>query len=337
MKSTILSTAAGAAACMMLMSAAAQAQAQFTMKLSSPTINEVSHEWMKAMKAGVEQRSGGKIKVELYPANQLGQLPATIEGVALGTIELSLPAVGFIVGLEPRFQVFEAPGLFDSIEHAQRVFADPDVRKRLATFGASKGVESLVTFVNGPMMLLSHKAIRRISDFKGQKIRAPGGAPIQMEPFKRLGASPLSIPLGEALPAMQNKTIDGLTGGFAIFTTFKYFDVAKGLTQLPGTFLVASGLVNRKWMQSLGPDLEALVRDESRKNEALFSTWGVEDVGRVAATWKKSGGELISFSPADQKGYLNETSAAAEAIINANPQLREDYQALQAAAKKHRR
>ena len=121
MKSTILSTAAGAAACMMLMSAAAQAQAQFTMKLSSPTINEVSHEWMKAMKAGIEQRSGGKIKVELYPANQLGQLPATIEGVALGTIELSRPAVGFIVGLEPRFQVFEAPGInlatsFDRIQ-----------------------------------------------------------------------------------------------------------------------------------------------------------------------------------------------------------------------------
>lgn len=332
MKSALWGTAAA-----VMMAAAMPAQAQFTMKLSSPTINEVSHEWMKAMKAGVEQRSGGKIKVELYPANQLGQLPATIEGVALGTIELSLPAVGFVVGLEPRFQVFEAPGLFDSIEHAQRVFADPDVRKRLATFGASKGVESLVTFINGPMMLLSHKAIRRLPDFKGQKIRAPGGAPIQMEPFKRLGASPLSIPLGEALPAMQNRTIDGLTGGFAIFTTFKYFDVAKGLTQLPGSFLVASGLVNRKWMQSLGPDLEAMVREESRKNEVLFSTWGVEDVGRVAATWKKSGGELISLSPADQKAYLTEVTAAAEAILNANPQLREDYQALQAASRKYRR
>ena len=333
MKSTLLGSAVAA----LTMAAAVPAQAQFTMKLSSPTINEVSHEWMKAMKTGLEQRSGGKIKVELYPANQLGQLPATIEGVALGTIELSLPAVGFVVGLEPRFQVLDAPGLFDSVEHAQRVFADPDVRKRLATFGASKGVESLVTFVNGPMMLLSHKAIRRLPDFKGQKIRAPGGAPIQMEPFKRLGAPPLSIPLGEALPAMQNRTIDGLTGGFAIFTTFKYFDIARGLTQLPGTFLVASGLVNRKWMQSLGPDLEAMVRDESRKNETLFSTWGVEDVGRVAATWKKNGGELISFSPAEEKGYLTEVTSAAETILNANPQLREDYQAFQAAAKKYRR
>ena len=145
------------------------------------------------------------------------------------------------------------------------------------------------------------------------------------------------IPLGEALPAMQNRTIDGLTAAFSIFTTFKYFDIAKGLTQLPGTYLVASGLVNRKWMQSLGPDLEAMVRDESRKNELLFSTWGVEDVGRVAAAWKKNSGEPINFSPADQKGYLTEVIASAEAILNANPQLREDYQVFQAAAKKHRR
>ena len=211
------------------------------------------------------------------------------------------------------------------------------MRKRFATFGANKGVEPLVTYVNGPLMLLSHKAVRRLPDFKGQKIRAPGGAPIQMEPFKRLGASPLSIPLGEALPAMQNRTIDGMTAGFSIFTTFKYFDVATGLTQLPGSYLVATGLVNRKWMQALGPDLEAMVRDESRKAEALFSTFGVEDIGRIAATWKKNGGEVISFSPADQKGFLTETTAAAAAILNANPQFREDYQALQAAAKKLRR
>ncbi|MFM9970799.1 MAG: hypothetical protein ACKVQK_20595 [Burkholderiales bacterium] len=91
----------------------------------------------------------------------------------------SLAERGYLNSRTPRFQVFDAPGLFDSVEHAQRVFADPEVRKRLASFGASKGVEPLVTFVNGPLGLLSHKAIRQVSDFNGQKIRAPGGAPIQ--------------------------------------------------------------------------------------------------------------------------------------------------------------
>ena len=84
---------------------------------------------------------------------------------------MTVPAVGFFIGLEPRFQVFDAPGLFDSVEHAQRVFSDPDVQKRLATFGATKGVEPLFTFANGPLMLLSHRPVRGIDDLKGQKIR----------------------------------------------------------------------------------------------------------------------------------------------------------------------
>src|SRR4051812_28154372 len=180
-----------AAAALAALALAAQAQAQqFTMKLSTPTINDVTHEWMKTFKDGVEKRSAGRIKVEIYPANQLGQIPRTVEGVALGTIEMTTPAVGFLIGLEPRFQVLDAPGLFNSVEHAQKVFTDPEVRKRLATLGAAKGVEPLFTFANGPLMLLSHKPVRAVEDLKAQKIRVPGAAPLHIEPFRALGVSP---------------------------------------------------------------------------------------------------------------------------------------------------
>ncbi len=314
---------------------AAHAQ-QFTMKLSTPTINDVSHEWMKAFKAGVETRSGGRIKVEIYPANQLGQIPRTVEGVALGTIEMTIPAVGFLVGLEPRFLVFDAPGLFDSVEHGQRVLADPDIRKRLSTFGASKGVEPLFTFLNGPLMLLSHKPVHSVADFKGQKIRVPGGAPLHLEPFRKLGASPLSMPLGEVMPSMQNRTIDGFIAAFAVFNAFKYYDVAKDLTQLPGSFLVASGLINRQYFKSLGPELEAMVRDEARKAEGLFSTWGVEDLKTIRASWEKNGGRTIELPLAEGKRYIDETTSVLPPILAANPQLKEDYEALVAAARKYR-
>jgi C4-dicarboxylate-binding protein DctP len=317
--------------------AAGAAHAQpFTMKLSTPTNNDVTVEWMNAFKAGVEARAGGRIKVEIYPASQLGPIPRTVEGVALGTIELTAPAVGFMIGLEPRFQVFDAPGLFDSVLHAQKVLTDPEIKKRLATFGEAKGVEPLFTFVNGPLMLLSHKPIRSLADFKGQKIRVPGAAPLQVEPFKKLGASPVSMPLGEVLPAMQNRAIDGLIAAFVVYVAFKYYDVAKGLTQLPGSFLVASGLVNRKFMRSLGPDLEAIVREEARKAEELFATRGVEDLKRIQGAWEKNGGETITLAPAEAKRYMEETTSVLPAILAKDPQLKSDYDALVAAAKKHR-
>src|SRR5215471_8910656 len=116
---------------------------QFTMKLSQPTINDTTHEFYKALKAGVEARAGGRIKLEIYPANQLGQLPAVVEGVALGTIEVGAAANGFWVSLEPRFQILDAPGLFDNVLHGNKVVNDPAILSRLATFGADKGVEIL--------------------------------------------------------------------------------------------------------------------------------------------------------------------------------------------------
>jgi|tagenome__1003787_1003787.scaffolds.fasta_scaffold20982817_6 TRAP-type C4-dicarboxylate transport system substrate-binding protein len=317
-----------------LVALAAHAQ-QFTMKLSTPTINDVTHEWMNTFKANVEKRSGGRMKVEVYPASQLGQIPRTVEGVALGTIEMTTPAVGFLVGLEPRFQVFDAPGLFGSVEHAQKVFADPEVRKRLSEFGASKGVEPLFTFANGPLMLLSHKPVRSIDDLKGQKIRVPGGAPLHMDPFRRLGASPLSMPLGEVMSSLSNRTIDGFTAGFIVLVAFKYFDVAKTATQLPGSFLIASGLVNRDFFKSLGA-LEPMVREEARNAEQLFMTGTVADVNRIRGAWEKNGGQTIVLPPAEARRFLDETTAALPPIFSANPQLKDDYEALVAAAKRHR-
>src|SRR5512139_4039419 len=123
MKTKRIDTWVGLLAAVLFLAGTAQAQ-PFTMKLSSPTINDCQHEWMKAFKAGVEGRAGGKIKVEIYPANQLGQIPRTVEGVALGTIELTAPAVGFLTGLEPRFEVLDAPGLYDGVAHGQKVLTD---------------------------------------------------------------------------------------------------------------------------------------------------------------------------------------------------------------------
>ena len=318
-----------------LASTRASAQ-QFTMKLSSPTINDVTHEWMKAFKAGVESRSNGRIKVEIYPANQLGQIPATVEGVALGTIEFTVPAVGFLIGLEPRFQTLDAAGLFDSVEHGQKVLNDPDIRARLATFGEAKGVEPLITFLNGPMMLASHKPVRSVADIKGLKLRVPGAAPMHVEPFRKIGASPVSLPLGEVLPALQNKGIDGGVTAFIVLTAFKYYDVTKTATFLPGTWAVVSGIVNRRFMKSLGPELEGIVREEARKAEILFSTYGVEDVARIRKAWEQHGGEAISMSANDAKAYLNEVTSVIPGIVSGNPKTKDDYAALLAAAARNR-
>jgi C4-dicarboxylate-binding protein DctP len=309
---------------------------QFTMKLSQPTINDVTYEYFKRMKAGIEQRSGGKIKVDIYPSNQLGQLPAVVEGVALGTIEAASSANGFWVSLEPRFAVLDAPGMFDTMEQGFKVLNDPEIRARLATWGADKGIELLAPCLYSPLMLLTHKPVRAVGDLHGQKIRTQGGAPIQVEPLKKLGVIPVSLPLGEALPAMQNKTIDGMVGAAAPYVAFKYYDIAKPMTYLPSTMFAAPVVANRAWLKSLGPDLEKIVREESRKAEEVFGEWDLNDIKAKEDTWKKSGGEIITMSPEESKRYIDMVSPVAASLLAANPKVKQDYEALLATAKKYK-
>jgi TRAP-type C4-dicarboxylate transport system substrate-binding protein len=331
----LLAAVCGIVSASVLMATSVNAQ-QFTMKMSSPTINDVTHEYFKRVKAGVEQRSNGRIKVEIYPANQLGQIPAVVEGVALGTIEVGVAASGFFVSLEPRFQVLDAPGLFDNIQHAYKVITDPAIRARWATWGADKGVEMFTPGIYSPLSILTHKPVRATADFQGQKVRTPGGAAIQVEPYRKLGIIPVSLPLGEALPAMQNRTIDGLISGLAVYTNFKYYDIAKAVTNLPATTLIAPAIVNRQFMKSLGPDLEKIVREEALKAEAVYADWNVQDNKRGEDLWKKNGGEMINMAPAEAKRYLDVVAPAANSILSANVKVKEDYDAFLAVGKKYR-
>ena len=183
-------------------------------------------------------------------------------------------------------------------------------------------------------MLLSHKPIRAVADFKGQKIRVPGAAPLQIEPFKKLGAAPVSMPLGEVLSAMQNRTIDGLIASATVFTAFKYYDLAKGLTALPGSFLIAPVMANRNFLKSLGPELEAIVREEAFKAQQKVEKFAIEDVGRTVEVWKKNGGENIVLPEAESKAYLDQVKSVLPGLLNANAAIKADFDVLSAAAQR---
>jgi len=156
-------------------------------------------------------------------------------------------------------------------------------------------------------------------DIQGQKIRTQGGAPIQVDPLKKLGAIPVSLPLGEALPAMQNRTIDGMVAAAAPFVAFKYYDIAKPMTFLPATLFAAPVVANRQFMKSLGPELEKIVREESAKAEVLFSDYNIADIKTKEEIWRKNGGEVITISPEEAKRYGDMVSAVAASIAGRRP------------------
>ncbi len=134
-----------------LLLGAAQAQDKtYVMKITTPTINDAPHLLAKNFAAAVEQDSGGRIKGEVYPASQLGSIPRQIEGVQFGAIQAAVIPPEFFVGVDERFEVMAAPGLVNSIEHGQRVAADPAVLKLMLGLGADKGLHGVGMFIAQP-------------------------------------------------------------------------------------------------------------------------------------------------------------------------------------------
>jgi TRAP-type C4-dicarboxylate transport system substrate-binding protein len=198
----------------------------YVMKFTLPTLNDPSYQFTKNYAAAIERDSAGRIKTEIYPASQLGSIPRQIEGTQFGAIQCAVIPPEFFVGVDERFEVMAAPGLADSMEHAQRLAADPAVLKLMLGLGAEKGLHGVGLFMNAPSSLIAKAPIRHLTDLKGKKIRI-FASQFQTVALERLGATPVAMTLGDVLPAIQQGAIDGAVGGIVVFTPMHFQDAAK--------------------------------------------------------------------------------------------------------------
>src|SRR5271169_7078758 len=209
-------TVGAAAVSLLLALGAAKAQDKtYVMKVTTPTLNDAPHQLAKNFAAAVERDSCGRIKAEVYPASQLGTIPRQIEGVQFGAIQAAVIPPEFFVGVDERFELMAAPGLVNSLDHGQRLAADPAVRRLMLGLGANKGLHGVALFMNAPSSMIEKTPIRHLADFKGKKIRVLA-SPFQMQSIERLGATPVAMTLGDVMPAMQQGAIDGAIGGIVV-------------------------------------------------------------------------------------------------------------------------
>ena len=303
----------------------------YVMKVSNSTINDAPHQYAKDFAAAVERDSGGRIKSQVYPASQLGSIPRQIEGVQFGAIQAMVMPPEFIVGVDERFAVLAAPGLVDSLEHGQRVAADPAAQKLMLGLGAAKGLHGVGLTLAQPSSVISKTPIRHLADFKGKKIRV-FASQFQTMAFNRLGATPVAMTLGDVLPALQQGAIDGAVAGVGPFVHLHFGDAAKYITETnqPAIFLVLE--VSQKWYDSLPKDLQEIVdRDGAAVSVAL------DPVARAMyaeqrSAWVKGGGELISLPHDEQSAMMATLASVGADVAKPKPALREAYQIVTDAA-----
>ncbi len=315
---------------------AARAQDKnYVMKITLPTLNDSVHQLAKNYAAAVERDSGGRIKPEIYPASQLGSIPRQIEGVQFGAIQCSIIPPEFFVGIDERFEVMTAPGLVDSLEHGQRVAADPTVLKLLLGLGADKGLHGVGLFMATPSSVISRTPIRHLADFRGKKIRI-FASQFQSVALERLGATPVAMTLADVMPALQQGTIDGAVAALNVDTPMHFQDAAKYVTDTgqPAIFLIVE--LSSKWYNSLPKDLQEIVDRDAATETVTINPFAIDVVDKMHKGWVAGGGELINLPPDEQGAMLKALASVGDDVAKTKPQLAAAYQVVKAAAERTR-
>jgi len=283
------------------------------MKVSLPTINDTTYQFAKAFAAAVNRDSGGRIKAELYPASQLGSIPRQIEGVQFGTIECAVEPPEFFVGVDERFEVLAAPGLVNSMAHGQRLASDSQVLKLILGLGAAKGLHGVALLMLNPNDVVAKTPINHIADLKGKKLRV-FASQFETVPFARLGVTPVSMSLGDVLPALQQGAIDGALAGIPVLAAMHFKDAAKYVTQVgqPAVFGVVE--VSKKWFDALPRDLQQIIDKDAAEQAVAINPWATDRVAASYEAWTASGGEVIKLPPGELAEMLKTLSEAAEHV-----------------------
>jgi TRAP-type transport system periplasmic protein len=290
------------------------------MKLSTATLNDTQYEWMKLFVAAVERDSGGRIKGEVYPASQLGSIPRQIEGVQFGSIQGWIGPPEFLAGVDARYEVPSAPGLFTSQEQDVRVLSDPAVRDLILGLGANKGLTGAGIFPFGPASIVTRKPVHHLVEFQGLKVRM-SASPFQLEMIKRMKASPVAMSLGDVLPAIQQGAIDGALTSITVDTTLHYVDAAKYVTEISQPWINSIAVLSRKWLDSLPADLQRIVRDDAMAVSTQIVPFVNDFFAAQRKVWTDSGGELISLPVAEQQAMIAQISSVANDLSASNPEL----------------
>jgi TRAP-type transport system periplasmic protein len=318
--------------------AQAPARAQdktFTMKLTTATINDTQHEWLKRFGAEIEKNSNGRIKAEIYPASQLGSIPRQIEGVQFGSIQGWMGPPEFLVGVDERFEAMSAPGLFSSVDQVMKVAQDPPIQKMMYELGEPKGLTGVGFAPIGASSILSKKPVNKLADLSGMKVRVLA-SPFQLELIRRMGGNPIAMTLADVLPGLQQGTIDATLTTMTIYTTMKYYDVGKFVVETEQPYVNSIGVMSKKWMDTLPPDLQKVVRESGKKVTAEITPWVKEFFAAQEKIYAANGGKISRLPDDEFKAMIAKVSTIGDDLSKTKPGLNAAVKALFASAATHK-
>jgi len=237
-----------------------------------PTVEAV-----KYMGKLLEERTNGRIGIEVFHSAQLGEEKDTIEQTQFGVIDLNRVSLGPFNNIIEETQVVSLPYIFRSVDHMHKVMDGPIGDEILAAFEAHDLI-GLAFYDGGSRSFYnSEKPIKSVDDLKGMKFRVMQ-SDMFVDMVGALGANATPMPYGEVYSAIQTGVIDGAENNWPSYDSSGHFEVAKYYT-LDEHLIVPEVLVmSKKTWDKLSPEDQAIVRQAAKDSvPQMRELWAAQE------------------------------------------------------------
>jgi C4-dicarboxylate-binding protein DctP len=277
----------------------ARAQEKITCRIAhAEAIGSPLSEAFAKWTAVLNEKSGGRIVAQHFPAGQLGSYTQNIEQNRLGTIQISAGGPDTEEAIAPEIAATGgAPGfIFRDDAHVDRVLQGEIGAEVSRIARAKTGVEFVDFGEVGFRHILAKRKVTSLAELKGLKIRVPE-LKVWVDFWKKLGANPTPLAYAEQYSALSTGLIDAVEADVFSIKGFKWGEQAKYLTLTGHWFLPKAVRVNARWLDSLPEDLRKLVRESARGIFAEQRKQNRANAARTLEELKASG--ITVYQPSD--------------------------------------
>jgi C4-dicarboxylate-binding protein DctP len=236
-----------------------------------------------------EERTKGKVKIEVYPNSQLYKDKEELEALQLGSVQMLAPSLAKFGPLGVReFEVFDLPFIFKDTDAFKAVTEGP-VGAGLFAKLEPKGIKGLAYWDNGFHIMSSNKPLHKVADFKGLKMRIQSSKVLEAQ-MRALGAIPQVMAFSELYQGLQSGVVDGTEGVPSNFYTQKIYEVQKDITISNHGHLAYAVIVNKKFWDGLPADirtaLEGAIKEATTYANAIAATENATALDKIKASGK---------------------------------------------------
>jgi len=251
----------------LLFSLVSVAEEQYVLKLAHDQSSGHPYDLgAKRFGEAVEERTKGAVKIVIYPASQLGDTPEQIEGLKMGTLDLSIAAFSHVSQFIPELGIFGAPYLFENEEHFANVF-DGEVGKIIDEFSLKRyDIRLLSTYTSGDRVLFnSRRSVFTPKDLSDLKIRVMLG-PADALTWKAFGAIATPMPYSELYSAMQTGVVDGGENECVSVMLNKFYEPCPYIAITHHLVLPMGVFMSSKTFKELPEEYQKIVFEEAQKS-----------------------------------------------------------------------